>query len=57
MDQVAWCRIPEKSIPDLLCDPCGGRVGGDVEVDDVASVMVQQDQDVEYLEEDCWHGE
>ena len=41
----------------LLANPCGGRMRGDVEVQDLAAVVVNDEEAVQQTEGRRWHGE
>ena len=49
--------VPRKCVAELLGRPFGGRVGGDVEVDDAAPVVSQHQEYVQHLEADRRHRE
>lgn len=43
-NQKSWCLIEGKSLDDLLCRPFGCGVRGDVEVDDVTTVVAKHNE-------------
>ncbi len=52
-----WFFSAGESLDDLLGGPRRGRVLGDVEVDDAASIVRENDEDLEYFEGQRGHGE
>ena len=49
--------VEGEGLDDLLCGPCCGRMGGDIEVDEPASVMSEHDEAVEHAERNRVNGE
>ena len=43
--QVPRRRVPWKSIDHLLCRPLGGRMFGDIEMNDTATVVAKDNED------------
>jgi len=56
-DQILRCLVEGEGLDDLLCGPCRGRMGGDSEVDEPASVMSEHDEAVEHAERNRVNGE
>jgi len=50
VDEVLDGRGVEEDLPELLIHPGGRRIGGDVEVEDAAAIMVDDDEAVKDLE-------
>ncbi len=56
-DQILRIFVEGEGLDDLLCAPCRGRMGGDIEVDEPASVMPEHDEAVEQAERNRVNGE
>lgn len=56
-DQMLRSLVEGEGLDDLLCGPCRGRMGGDIEVDEPASVMSEHDEAVEHAERNRVNGE
>ena len=56
-DQIRRYLVEGEGLDDLLCGPCRGRMGGDIEVDEPASVMSEHDEAVEHAERNRVNGE
>ena len=55
-DEVSGCLIPGEGLGDLVGSPFGGRIGGDVDPDEVASLKLDDHQPIEQLEANGRHG-
>ena len=55
--EVLWSRVPGKGLNQLLARPRGGRRSGDVEVQNLAAVVGEDEEDVEDLEGNRRYGE
>ena len=56
-DEISRSCFPWKSLGDLLAGPRRSRVRGDIEVDDLPSFVVQDEEDVQNSEGGSRHGE
>ena len=56
-DEEARSGTPRRRLDDLLPDPRRSRMGGDVPVHDLATLMPEQHEDVERAEGQRLHGE
>ena len=56
-NEEAQSGIPGEGLDNLLVGPFRGGMAGDVEMDNAAAVMTENDQDVEQAESCCWHDE
>ena len=54
-DEVSGCLIPGEGLGDLAGDPFGGRIGGDVDPHEVASLKLDDHQAIEQLEANGRH--
>ena len=54
---VTGCRLPRESLDHLLCGPPGGRVLGDTEVNDLAPLMSEHQEHVQYAKRGGRDGE
>jgi hypothetical protein len=54
-DEVLGCLIPGEGLGDLAGDPFGGRIGCDVDPDEVASLKLDDHQAIEQLEANGRH--
>ena len=55
-DEVSGCLIPGEGLGDLVGDPFGGRIGGDVDPYEVASLKLDDHQAIKQLEANGRHG-
>lgn len=53
--EIPWRLVPRKGFQDLLRSPCGGGMFGDVKVDDLSSLVGQNQYDEQHLVSDRWH--
>lgn len=56
-DEESRCCVIRKRLDDLLCGPCCSRMSGDIEVNELASIMSEHDEAVKYSEADGVNGE
>ena len=56
-EQVTGSGDEGKCVDYLLCCPLGGRVFGDIEVDNLAPIMSEHQEHVEYAKGGCRDGE
>ena len=49
-DEVAWLLTPRRGRDQLAPDPLGGRMRGDVQMDDPPPVMRNEEEDVQGVE-------
>ena len=52
-DHESWSGVPGKRLDDLLPSPDGSRALGDVEVQDLASGVIENQEDVDHPETGC----
>ena len=56
-DEISWNCFPLESLGDLLACPRRSRVRGDIEMEDLPSCVVQDEEDVQNSEGGSRHGE
>src|SRR4030081_2251808 len=56
-DEVVRSLIPRKGLRYLTCNPLRGRVGCDVDPDEVSAVEPDDDEGIEQVETDRWNNE
>ena len=56
-DEKPGCRPKGKGLPELLHDPTARRVSGDIDVQDAAAIVANDEKAIEHAKRDRWNRE
>src|SRR3954471_18191565 len=53
--QITWCRVPGKGLPELMSRPCGGRMRSHGKVQNATAIVGQHQEHIQDLKADRRH--